>query len=126
MKERAAIVQYYIEGYNEMNLEKMTAYMDPSIEFKNVSNGVVDMQLEGLAAFAEQAEQAMKLFASRKQEIIATRHVDGAVEVDINYHAVLAADLPDGLKKGQELSLDGTSIFTFDKHNKIRSITDIS
>jgi hypothetical protein len=38
---------------------------------------------------------------------------------------VLAKDLPNGLKKGQELNLSGKSIFKF-SGNKITSLTDLS
>ncbi|RYY70822.1 MAG: nuclear transport factor 2 family protein [Chitinophagaceae bacterium] len=126
MKDREAIIENYIQGYNEMDLDKMTRDIDESIQFRNVSKDVVDMELNGKIAFSQQARKALSIFEQRSQTILATRHRDGAVEVDIAFYAVLAQDLPDGLTKGQELQFNGTSVFTFNKDNRIISITDIS
>jgi hypothetical protein len=46
-------------------------------------------------------------------------------EIEIEYYAVLAMDFSNGMKKGNEIRLNGKSIFVF-KNNKIIRITDFS
>ncbi|WBE26091.1 hypothetical protein [Denitrificimonas caeni] len=53
------------------------------------------------------------------------RHFDNSTEIEIDYTAILAMDLPNGLKKGQELTLSGKSVFEFE-NNKVIKLTDIS
>ena len=62
MKEiREKIIQNYIDGYNEFDVEKMTTDMHDDVVFQNIQNGEVNLTLNGIAAFKRQAEQ-VKLF----------------------------------------------------------------
>jgi len=125
MKEREKIIQNYIDGYNQFNIEKMITDFDRCIYFENIQAGEVNMTINGLAAFKEQAEKAKSYFSSRHQRIISFKHSDNDTEVEIGYTAVLEMDFPDGLKKGQKIIFKGKSIFTFLK-SKIIRLTDIS
>ncbi|MFN8358238.1 MAG: nuclear transport factor 2 family protein [Spirosomataceae bacterium] len=125
MKEQEEIIRHYLDGYNQFDISKMVADLDEHIVFRNSSNGEITLELQGLEAFRQQAEQATAYFLSRTQTITALVCQENRVEVQINYHAVLAIDLPNGLKKGDELSLQGISIFEF-AGNKICKLTDIS
>jgi hypothetical protein len=125
MKQREQIINYYIIAYNNFDVNGMVANMDPSIKFENISNGAVNMTLNGLPAFIEQAEQANAIFISRQQTIKSFKHTANQTEIDIAYRAVLAIDLPNGMKKGDELNLAGKSIFKF-LGDKITELTDIS
>lgn len=119
------IIQIYIEGYNEFDVEKMTCDFDDNIIFKNIQNGKVNMTLNGISEFKQQAEQAKTFFVNRRQQIISFRHDNNTTEIEINYSATLATDFPNELKKGDKLELKGKSIFVF-KENKILQLTDIS
>ena len=90
-----------------------------------MSNGNVDLRTEGLAAFTEQAKVATQYFKQRKQTIESWTLQDSIVEIGISYQAILAIDLPNGLKVGDTLELTGTSIFKF-SDGKIKQITDKS
>jgi NADPH-dependent ferric siderophore reductase len=125
MKLREQIINHYINAYNNFDVDEMVANMDPSIKFENMSNGEVNMTLNGLPAFIEQAEQAKTMFISRQQTIKSFKQTANQTEIDIVYHAVLAIDLPNGMKKGDELNLTGKSIFKF-LGDKINELTDIS
>jgi hypothetical protein len=98
---------------------------DEDIVFTNVSKGKVNLSIKGSKAFREQAEEAATYFSERNQTITSIRNNSDETEVEIEYYAVLAKDLPNGLKKGQELNLSGKSIFRF-SGNKITSLTDLS
>jgi hypothetical protein len=124
MKLREQIINYYINAYNNFDVNGMVANMDPSIKFENISNGQVNMTLNGLPAFIEQAEQAKAMFISRQQTVKSFKHTANQTEIDIAYYAVLAIDLPNGMKKGDELNLTGKSIFKFLDDN-ISELTDI-
>lgn len=125
MMEREVIIRNYINAYNEYDIEKMMAHFDDNFVFENVTNGVVTLSLNGLAAFKEQAEKAKTYFSERRQEIKSIRYLNNEVEVQIEYKAILAIDLPNGLRKGDALQLQGKSVFTF-RDNKIIALKDIS
>ena len=119
------IIQHYIQAYNTFDVSGMIKDLDSSIIFENHSNGEVTHRTEGLESFRQQAEAAKDYFSSREQ-IPQNWVFEGAtVTVEIQYRAILAVDLPNGLKAGENLQLKGTSIFTF--HNdRIIKIQDKS
>ncbi|MCC6833704.1 MAG: nuclear transport factor 2 family protein [Cytophagales bacterium] len=122
---REKIIQNYIDGYNEFDVDKMTFNFDDNIIFKNIQNDQVNMTLNGIIAFKQQAEQAKAYFESRRQQITSILHDTDKTEIEIDYFATLAMDFPNGLKKGEKLALKGKSVFVF-QDNKIIQLTDIS
>ena len=125
MEQREQIIHNYINAYNNFDIDGMLAALDPDILFKNVSQGNTSMTIEGLEAFRAQAEKAKDMFSERQQQITHFKHDDHQTEIGINYHATLAVDLSDELKKGTKLELKGKSIFHFSE-DRIIGITDIS
>lgn len=125
MTNREEIIQNYIDGYNQFNIDKMVSDFDDNVVFENIQNGEISMSLSGLEAFREQADQATQYFSTRQQTITFFKHSDNETEIEIEYYAVLAMDFPNGLKSGQELNLTGKSIFKF-LDDKIIKLTDIS
>ncbi len=125
MNKREKIIQNYIDSYNQFDIDKMVADLDDNIVFENVQNGETNMFLTGLNAFKNQAEQAKTYFSKRLQTIKSITHSEHETEIEIIYHAVLAMDFPNGLKKGKEINLEGKSVFRFE-NNKIIKLTDIS
>ncbi len=123
--EREKLIIDYVNAYNNFDIEKMLTHLDEQIKFENISNGITTMTLTDLNSFRKQAEQAKDLFITRRQTIKSWTHQDNSTEIDIEYHAVLAIDLPNGLKKGDNLNLQGKSIFKF-SGDKIIELTDIS
>ena len=122
---KETIIRNYIAAYNRFDTAAMLADLHPNVRFVNNSNGTITMQLDGVDAFRAQAEQAAHLFSQREQSITAIRHDALQTEVEIDYSAVLAIDLPNGLKQGDALRLKGKSIFVFEDE-KVIQITDIS
>lgn len=119
------IIQNYIEGYNQFDIDKMIADFDESIVFENIQNGETNLILNGIKEFTAQAEKAKEYFSERKQTITSLRQDEITVIVDIDYYAVLAIDFPNGLKAGQGLNMKGKSIFQF-LDDKIIKLTDMS
>jgi sporulation protein YlmC with PRC-barrel domain len=125
MQTRELIISNYIKAYNNFDIEGMLKDLSPTIKFENISNGEVNMELNGIHAFAEQAQQVTRLFESREQIIKSFKHDDNETEIEIDYNAILAVDLPNGLKQGDELNLKGKSVFTFEG-DRIVGIKDIN
>lgn len=125
MIDREKIIENYIAGYNQFDIDKMMADFDDKIVFENIQNAEVNMTLSGLKEFRNQAEEAKKYFSEREQTITLFSHSENQSEIDIDYRAVLAMDFPNGMQKGQELNLKGKSVFEF-SNNKIIRLADIS
>ncbi|SKA45672.1 Ketosteroid isomerase-related protein [Chitinophaga eiseniae] len=126
MEQRENIIKAYVEAYNNKDVKGMLQDMAEEIVFENVSGGAVTLSIKGKAELRAQAEQVLPVFTQRKQTIGAFSHTGDQTTIAIDYHAVLAIDLPNGLKKGDTLALAGQSVFTFSPEGKITQLTDIS
>ncbi|MBL0913291.1 MAG: nuclear transport factor 2 family protein [Bacteroidia bacterium] len=125
MQKREEIIREYVNAYNRFDTEGMLRHMDENILFTNISGGITDLELRGREAFREQALKAAGIFSERSQEILSMEHHPDHSEVQIAYRGVLAADLPNGMKKGDEMLLQGRSVFRF-SGDSITALTDIS
>jgi hypothetical protein len=125
MNYREKIIQNYIDGYNKFDIDKMVTDFDNAIVFENIQNGEKNMSITGLEEFRQQAEKGTTYFTERTQTIKSYKHSDNSTEIEIDYHAVLSMDFPNGLKKGQVIQLSGKSIFVF-AGDRITKLTDMS
>ncbi len=119
-----SLVQKYIAAYNTFDIDAMLALIHPDIEFQNVSGGEVTATASGIDEFRSLAEQSKSHFSSRRQTITDFAIRDAKAVVEIDYEAILAVDLPNGLKAGETLRLTGRSEFSF-RDGKINQIIDI-
>ncbi|MBC8110063.1 MAG: nuclear transport factor 2 family protein [Verrucomicrobia bacterium] len=119
------LIENYINAYNQFDVDGMVENLHENIVFKNVTNNEITLETKGIEAFETQATTALQFFTHREQIITHFIFAESQVEVAIDYTGVLALDLPDGLKSGETLHLQGKSIFTF-QDEKIISIEDIS
>lgn len=120
-----ALVDHYIDAYNGKDIDDMLVGIHPQVEFKNISAGVVNASTNGIEELWALAQQSLSLFSERSQKIEAFE-LNGPVAVaTIAFRAVVAADLPNGLKKGQVINLSGRTEFEF-QDGAISKITDIS
>lgn len=121
--QREKLIQAYLEAYNTQNVEGMVAPLHEDVVFENFSSGTQTHTFHGKTAFRKQAEKALGYFSSRKQTIKSIQHLSEETQVEISYWAIAAIDFPNGIQKGQEITLDGKSVFRFSEE-KILSITD--
>ncbi|WP_353780119.1 nuclear transport factor 2 family protein [Winogradskyella sp. 3972H.M.0a.05] len=119
------IIEDYIHAYNTLDVDGMIKNLAEHVVFENVSNGTVDLRTEGKANFKAQAESAKQYFTKRQQTITSWEFKNQNVIINIDYNAILAIDLPNGLKAGDTLELKGTSEFEFED-DKIVKIVDKS
>jgi ketosteroid isomerase-like protein len=119
------LIERYLDAYNRKDVEAMLATVHQDVSFDNIANGTTTASTRGVAALRELALQSVGLFSERRQTIAGFAARDGGAAIAVAFHAVVAEDLPNGLKKGQVLELAGRSEFRFED-GKIRAITDIS
>ena len=119
------VIVNYIQSYNDFDIEGMTKDLHKDIIFKNISNGEVNLKTEGIEAFIKQAETAKQYFKNRQQTIGSWDFQDEKITISINYKAILAVDLPNGMKTGDTLKLKGQSVFEL-RDGKIIKIQDQS
>ncbi len=124
-EEKKDAVENYVRAYNRFDTEQMLADLDDDVIFKNISNGAVTLEIKGIDALREQAEQIVDFFTEREQKITKFCLSEDLCEIEIDYRATLAADLPNGTKAGDRIELEGRSIFHF-SGGKISEIQDIS
>lgn len=120
-----ALVERYIDAYNRFDVPGMLACLHPEVQFEHSTNGDVTVRLDGKAAFEAQATRAAAWFAERTQRVTAFRWQGEQAEADIDYFAVTATDLPNGVKAGTTLNFSGRSRFSF-RDELIAFIQDFS
>ncbi|MDQ1161596.1 hypothetical protein QE422_001964 [Chryseobacterium sp. SORGH_AS 447] len=120
-----AAIEDYIRAYNNFDVEGMCRNLSKAIVFENISGGEVGMYIEGIENFKQQADEATAYFSDRHQNIESWSFNNNTVTVEISYEGTLAIGLPNGMKKGDVLTLKGTSEFTFED-DKIVLLKDIS
>ena len=122
---REQLIRAYIAAYNAFDVDQMLACLAKDVLFENIQDGEVTLSLKGLAAFRQQAAASAAYFSEREQTILALQHHQDRSEAEIAYRAVLATDLPNGMKKGAVLQLTGKSVFVLES-GKIKRLTDRS
>lgn len=122
---RKSAIENYVKSYNDFDIENMLRDLDENIVFRNISGGAVNLETKGIAAFKAQADAAKSFFSQREQKITDLKFDENEIEAEISYRATAAIDLPNGLKRGDEIELRGKSIFRF-VNDKITEIEDIS
>jgi ketosteroid isomerase-like protein len=123
--QQRGVVDRYLAAYNAFDIDAMMATIHPDIEFRNVSGSVVNATASGEGEFRQLAEQTKGLFSSRNQTLRSFASGGGIAMIEVTYEAVLAADLPNGMKAGETLRLEGRSEFVF-RDGKICQLTDYS
>ena len=124
-EEQKMMIQSYISAYNSFDIDAMVALVHPQVVFKNIAGGKINAEASGSNQFRELAVQSKALFSSRYQKATNFKFTGNMATTDIAYEGILAVDLPNGLKAGEELRINGRSEFEF-KDGKIYRITDFS
>lgn len=119
------IVRKYIDAYNKFDIDSMLLLMSEDISFTNLSDGENNTQTIGKHELAMLARQSADFFLTRTQSIKSMNVTDETVTVEIDFAAVLAKDMPNGLKTGDTLSFRGKTEFVL-KDGLIKSIVDES
>lgn len=119
------VIQAYITAYNDKDVEGMLACLSDSVSFRNISGGQVTAEASDKQGLAEMARFGASAFETRRQIVTNAITVADTTLVEIAYSAVVAKDLPNGWKAGQELAFSGASSFRI-VDGEIVSIVDES
>ncbi|MDS9469642.1 nuclear transport factor 2 family protein [Paracoccus sp. MBLB3053] len=119
------VIQAYIIAYNDKDVEGMLACLSDNVSFRNISGGQVTAEASDKQCLAEMARFGVSAFETRLQTITNAITVADTTLVEIAYSAVVAKDLPNGWKAGQELAFSGASSFRI-VDGEIVSIVDES
>lgn len=119
------IIESYLRAYNAFDIDRMLDVLSDHVVFENFSKGELTQRLEGKEAFKVQAEKAAELFSQREQVPTSRTEEGDTVVVEISYFGVLAEDLPNGMKAGETIQLNGKSTFKLEE-DKIILIRDES
>lgn len=125
MTTAETIIRAYVDAYNAFDIDKMCSLMHDEILFENITGETVNLRTFGLVEFRQIAEQGKVWFSERLQTIKRIEDVGSHTVVEISFAAVVAVDLPNGLKKGDALSLEGVSHFNI-TDGKISILQDFS
>ena len=122
---KRALITRYLDAYNRFDVSAMMATVHDEVVFQNISDGAVTAQADGAEALRQMAEQATAMFTTRRQSM-KDFAVDGEQAViSVDFEGVLACDLPNGMRAGQRIAVQGRSEFTF-RDDRLVRIVDIS
>lgn len=124
-EEMQRLIERYLSAYNTFDIQGMLDVLDEDIRFLNIAQGIVTTETQGIPDFRALAEQSVQIFSERRQTIRQIEFTQGGAEVEIDYEATLAVDLPNGMKAGEVLQLQGKSVFQ-KKGEKLVRIEDHS
>lgn len=119
------VIESYVAAYNSFDVEAMLKFVHPDVVFRNVAGGEVNATATGIHEFRKLSERAKSFFSARCEQITGLESVGDTATVDISFKAVLAVDLPNGMKAGDIHKLTGRSVYEF-LDAKIYRITDYS
>ena len=103
----------YTRAYNAKDVSGMLAFFAEDCVFENISAGKPTVRTRGKAELEALARKSADAFASREQKVISLTQGQGRVVAEIDYHAVLRADLAPDLQAGSRLELRGVSVVDF-------------
>jgi ketosteroid isomerase-like protein len=119
------VIKAYIDAYNRKDVDGMLACLSDRVSFRNISEGKVTAEALDKQSFAAMATFGASAFETRHQKVTNAITVSDTTLVEIAYSAVVAIDLPNGWKAGQELAFSGASMFRVD-NGQILTIVDES
>ncbi|WP_233840186.1 nuclear transport factor 2 family protein [Dyella sp. 2HG41-7] len=104
-----ALIDRYIDAYNRIDVDAMIATMHNEVIFENYTAGVLSVRTVGAYELRHLAESSKYLFSARHQTITRYAELDGVAHAQIHFQGTFAIDLPNGVRAGQSIALDGRS-----------------
>lgn len=106
-----ALIDRYIDAYNRIDIDAMLATMHSEVVFENYTAGVLSVRTVGIHELRHLAESSRQLFSARHQTITTYAETTGVAYAQIHFRGTFAIDLPNGIRAGQSMALDGRSEF---------------
>ena len=125
-EKKKEIIDNYIDAYNSFDIDRMVRDMSDDIFFQNISNGEVRLGANSMIELRSQALMSRDIFSERTQTITSISESGDEIEVEIDFRAIWAIDMPPmKVRKGDVSSMKAKSIFVIENEKIIR-LTDMS
>jgi len=121
MKE---IVQKYINAYNNFDIETMVSLMHNDCIYEGKTKGIQSFCIKGKHSFRQINMLSKNNYTFRKQVIEGFIESMNKVEVNLYFKAILAVDVSELGKKGEEIAFETKSVFEF-KNGLIYKLTNL-
>ncbi|RDI98805.1 nuclear transport factor 2 family protein [Dyella solisilvae] len=105
------LIERYLAAYNRMDVDGMLATMHREVVFENYTAGVLSVRTQGADELRRLAENSRYLFSARRQLILVYQEADGTATAQILFDGTFAVDLPNGVRAGQSITMNGRSQF---------------
>ncbi|GLQ45153.1 hypothetical protein GCM10007862_02040 [Dyella lipolytica] len=106
-----ALIDRYIDAYNRMDVAAMLTTMHREVIFENYAGGTLTVRTIGIDELRHLAESSRHLFSARRQTITGYSEAVGTAHVQILFEGTFAIDLPNGVRAGQSIVMNGRSEF---------------
>ncbi|RUL75264.1 nuclear transport factor 2 family protein [Dyella choica] len=120
-----ALIERYIDAYNRIDVDAMLATMHSEVIFENYTAGVLSVRTEGIHELRQLAENSTYLFSARHQTITTYSEAAGVAYAQVHFLGTFAVDLPNGVRAGQSIELDGRSEYR-EREGRLIYIADYS
>jgi len=121
--ENKTLIEDYIRRYNLKDIDGMVALFSEDTVFESVSSASGIFSVQGKENFRQLALKSAEIFKVRRQTPVTLVFDRDNAAIEVNYWCVLAMDLPDGKKEGDELKFRGASFFEI-REGLITRLTD--
>lgn len=119
------LIDRYLDAYNRMDVPAMLKTMHADVVFENYTKGILSVRTQGVEELRHLAESSLHLFSARRQVITAFEGGPDSAKAYILFDGTFAVDLPNGVRKGMTLSIEGRSEYRA-REGKLVYIADFS
>jgi steroid delta-isomerase-like uncharacterized protein len=123
MTDIEPLIHEFLAAMTAGDVEAVRALIADDVVFEHYTGGARTTRAEGKAAFEELAKGSAEAFASRGWEIRRITKGDGCATFETTMQGVPAADLPNGMKQGVPIALDGVTVYEA-RDGKITRMSD--
>jgi len=106
-----ALIDRYIDAYNRKDVKAMLLTMHGDVVFENYTAGNLGLRTPGVEELRHLAESSRHLFSARRQTITAYHQDADTAYAQIFFEGTFAVDLPNGVRAGQSIAMNGRSEF---------------
>ncbi|MEM6627727.1 MAG: nuclear transport factor 2 family protein [Pseudomonadota bacterium] len=121
----ADLVETYVRCYNNSDGEGMLACCAPDVVFETISNPGGSLRLTGHAEMREVLDASTRAFTERSHRIVSLLSEGDRAAAETVFTGVAAAELGDGVRPGDNVSIRGATLFEI-ADGKFARITDYS
>ncbi len=105
------VIEDYLRRYNLKDIDGMVDLFSEDAVFESISSASGIISIKGKENLRRLAFRSAEVFKVRRQTPVTRVFGRDNAAIEVNYWCVLAVDLPDGKKTGEEVEFRGASFF---------------